>query len=175
VRRPGKGDVPAPALLEPVQDLAFTPTSPSRGELVLPRAGQQKHYSLRAEAGGPCPKRLRRTVTIVVPIYGFTQQWFYLRKNPSRGIITAQRHKQKNIHTANEERQVFIKRKFDDYKSSPNRYPKKCQVLLARGMLAFLGPARAPHGLRPGEARVGGRRGSPFTAGRRRRGRRGCR
>jgi hypothetical protein len=29
------------------------------GKLALPRADQQRHYSLRAEAGSPCPKRLR--------------------------------------------------------------------------------------------------------------------
>jgi hypothetical protein len=59
------------------------------GKLALPRAGQQRHYSLRAEAGGPCPKRLRRTATIVVPICGFARQRFHPRKNPSRGIVTA--------------------------------------------------------------------------------------
>jgi hypothetical protein len=32
-----------------------------------------------------------------------------------------------DIHTANEERQVFIKRKFDDYKSTLNRYPKSAK------------------------------------------------
>jgi hypothetical protein len=32
-----------------------------------------------------------------------------------------------DIHTANEERQVFIKRKFDDYKSSLNRYTKSAK------------------------------------------------
>jgi hypothetical protein len=89
--------VPAPAPLEPVQDLAFTPTPTSRGELALPRAGQQKHYSLRAKAGEPRPKRLRRTVTIVVPTYGFTRQRFYPRKNPNRGIVTAWQYKQKTF------------------------------------------------------------------------------
>jgi hypothetical protein len=89
--------VPALAPLEPVQDLVFTPTPPSRGELALPRAGQQKHYSLRAKVGGPRPKHLHRTVTIVVPTYGFTRQRFDPRKNPSRGIVTAQRYKQKTF------------------------------------------------------------------------------
>jgi hypothetical protein len=59
VRGPVKGDVPAPAPLEPAQDSTFTLIPPSRGELTLPRAGQQRHYSLRAEAGGPRQKRLR--------------------------------------------------------------------------------------------------------------------
>jgi hypothetical protein len=33
----------------------------------------------------------------------------------------------KDIHTANKERQVFIKRKFEDYKSFLNRYPKSAK------------------------------------------------
>jgi hypothetical protein len=33
----------------------------------------------------------------------------------------------KDSHTANKERQVFIKRKFEDYKSSLNYYPKSAK------------------------------------------------
>jgi hypothetical protein len=66
-------------------------------------------------------------MTIAVPTYGFARQRFYPRKNPSQGIVTVRRYKHKNIHIANEERQVFIKRKFDDYKSSLSRHPKSAK------------------------------------------------
>jgi hypothetical protein len=66
--------VPASTSPEPVQDSVPTPTPRSRDQSVPPRAGKRKHRSLRAEAGGARPKRLRRPVTIVVPTYGSTQQ-----------------------------------------------------------------------------------------------------
>jgi hypothetical protein len=97
MRGPTKGDVPSQALLEPAQVLAFTPIPPSRGELTFPKAGQQKHYFLCAEAGGPRQKRLRESVEIVALTYRFARQRFYRRKNPSRGIITARRCKQKTF------------------------------------------------------------------------------
>jgi hypothetical protein len=78
-------------------------------------------------------------VTIVVPIYGFACQQFHPRKDPSRKIVSALRHKQKivsckSIHTANEEEQAKVCRKLeefikksDDYKSPLNYYPKSAK------------------------------------------------
>jgi hypothetical protein len=75
--------VPASTSPEPVQDSVLAPTLWSRDRSVPPGAGKQKHRSLRAEAGGARPKRLRRPVTIVVPTYGFAQQAIPLREEPS--------------------------------------------------------------------------------------------
>jgi hypothetical protein len=83
-------------------------------------------------------------------------------------------HSCKNKDIANEEIQVFIKQKSDDYKSFLGCYPKstKCSspgrcspssawrerrmdfVPEKPEMLAFLGMARAPHGLHLGAARA---------------------
>jgi hypothetical protein len=63
---------------------------PLKPELAcISKAGQQKHYSLRTEAGGPRQKHLRESVAIVALTYRFAWQWFYQRKNPSWEIITA--------------------------------------------------------------------------------------
>jgi hypothetical protein len=80
--------VPALTSLEPTRNSAFAPIPLGRGYLAFPKAGQQKHYSLCAEVGEPCQKRLRKSVAIVAPTYRFTRQWFYRRKNPSWEIIT---------------------------------------------------------------------------------------
>jgi hypothetical protein len=56
----------------------------------------------------------------------------------------------KNIHTV---KKVLVKRKFEDYKSCLSRYPKSAKHSQPE-MLAFLGPARAPHGLCPREVHV---------------------
>jgi hypothetical protein len=73
-------------------------------------------------------------VTSAVLIYGFARQRPYPRKNPSRGIVAAQRYKHKNIHAANGEEQAKIHRKLkefikkpDDYKSPLNCYPKSAK------------------------------------------------
>jgi hypothetical protein len=59
VRGPEKGEVPAPAPLELAQDSTSTLIPLSRDEFAFPRAGQQRHCSLRAEAGGLRQKHLR--------------------------------------------------------------------------------------------------------------------
>jgi hypothetical protein len=59
-------------------------------------------------------------VTIVVPTYGFASQ----RCQAEDICVMAEHTVKKGIHTPNEERQVFIKRKSEDYKSFLNRYPK---------------------------------------------------
>jgi hypothetical protein len=63
--------VPVSTSPEPVQDSVSVSTPLSQDWSVPPGAGKQKHRSLRTEAGGARPKRLRRPVTIVIPIYGF--------------------------------------------------------------------------------------------------------
>jgi hypothetical protein len=82
---------------EPVQDSVFVPTPPSRNSSVLPRAGQQKHCSLCAEAGRSRPKRLCRSAAIAVPIYGSARQRLYPRKDSSQGIVTMIGYKQKTF------------------------------------------------------------------------------
>jgi hypothetical protein len=54
-------------------------------------------------------------MTIAVPTYRFARQRFYPRKNPSWGIVTAQRYKHKNIHTVNGEGQAKIHRKLKEF------------------------------------------------------------
>jgi hypothetical protein len=70
VQRPGRGNVPASASPEPVQDSVPAPTPRSRDRSVPPGAGKRKHRSLRVEAGGARLKRLRRVITTAIPIYG---------------------------------------------------------------------------------------------------------
>jgi hypothetical protein len=70
-RGPGKGNMPVSTSPEPVQDSVSVPTPLSRDWSIPPRAGKQKHRSLRVEAGRAHLKHLRKVMTIVVPIYGF--------------------------------------------------------------------------------------------------------
>jgi hypothetical protein len=74
--------------------------------LQSPQAGANLHAlkpanrsttPLRAEAGGPRQKHLRKLAAIVAPTYRITQQRFYRRKNPSWVTITVRRCKQKTF------------------------------------------------------------------------------
>jgi hypothetical protein len=156
--------VPASTSPEPVQGSVPAPTPWSRDRSIPSGAGKQKRRSLRAEAGGARPKRLRRPVTIVVPTYGFAQQAISLREEPSRrnGVkretfCAMAKAQQARICGKLEE---FIKES-DDYKSPLSYYPKEakgpqaspcqnrlqeerqggCQEPLAREILAFPSPA----------------------------------
>jgi hypothetical protein len=67
--------------------------------------------SLCVEAGGVRPKRLRKSVTIVVPTYGFASQ-----RCQTEDICAMAKHTvKKDIHTANEEEQVKICRKLKGF------------------------------------------------------------
>jgi hypothetical protein len=121
VRRPGKGNVLAPTLARAGTRCSFRSVrAGARASPPFMETGQQKHLSLRVEAGGAHPKRLRRLVTIVGPTYGFACQQFRPRKDPSRRIVSALRHKQKivsrrSIHIANEEEQAKICTKLKEF------------------------------------------------------------
>jgi hypothetical protein len=69
----------------------------ARANLHLLKSANRSTTPLRAEAGQPRQKRLRKLAAIIAPTYRFAQQWFHRRKNPSWEIITSRQCKQKTF------------------------------------------------------------------------------